>query len=94
MLDYEYGLLLQRLAAQRGSKVAFFAFANTVATKREGGVGWMGIRFQAEPGAEASEILIHVQMLDKENVRQQEALGIIGVNLLHGAFYTYKQPEA
>jgi len=94
MLEYEYGLLLERLKAQRGSKVAFFAFANTVATRREGGRGWIGIRFQAEPEAEASEILIHVQMLDKENVRQQEALGIIGVNLLYGAFYLYKNPES
>jgi hypothetical protein len=74
--------------------MAFFAFANTVATRREGGRGWIGIRFQAEPESEASEILIHVQMLDKENIRQQEALGIIGVNLLYGAFYLFKNPEA
>ncbi len=94
MLDHEYGLLLARLKAQRGSEVAFFAFANTVATRREGGRGWMGIRFQAEPESEASEILIHVQMLDKENIRQQESLGIIGVNLLYGSFYLYKNPEA
>jgi len=94
MLDHEYGLLVARLKAQRGAKVAFFAFANTVATRREGGRGWMGIHFQAEPEAEASEILIHVQMLDKENIRQQEALGTIGVNLLYGAFYLYQNPEA
>src|SRR5215470_6058752 len=93
MLDGEYSLLLERLKAKRGSKTAFFVFANTVATKREGGNGWMGIRFQAEPGAEASEIMIHVRMLDKENVRQQEALGIIGVNLIYGTFYLHRQPE-
>ena len=73
MLDHEYGLLLQRLKETRGAKTAFFVFANTVATKRDGGNGWLGMRFQAEPGAEASEILIHARMLDKENVRQQEA---------------------
>src|SRR5206468_7594325 len=39
-------------------------------------------------------ILIHVRMLDKENVRQQEALGIIGVNLIHGTFYLHQQPES
>src|SRR5436190_13899014 len=93
MLQYEYELLLERLKATRGEKAAFFAFANTVATKREEGHGWMGIKFQAEPGAEASEILIHVRMLDKEHVRQQEALGIIGVNLIHGTFYLHQEPE-
>jgi len=48
---------------------------------------------QAESGADPSEILIHLRMLDKENVRQQEALGIIGVNLIHGTFYSWQQPE-
>src|SRR6267142_4148239 len=93
MLDYEYELLLERLKEKRGAKTAFFVFANTVATKRDGGNGWLGIRFQAEPGAEASEILIHVRMLDKENVRQQEALGTIGVNLIYGTFYHHREPE-
>src|SRR5689334_17266298 len=92
MLGYEYDLLRQRLLESRGSSVAFFAFANTVATKREEGSGWLGIRFQAATGADPSEILIHVRMLDKENVRQQEALGIIGVNLVHGAFYQHREP--
>src|SRR5882724_9533593 len=90
MLDYEYNLLLERLAEKRGGRTAFFVFANTVATRREEGNGWLGIRFQAEPGAEASEILIHVRMLDKENVRQRKALGTIGVNLIYGTFYHHR----
>ena len=94
MLEHEYALLLERLDEKRGDKTAFFAFANTVATRKEEGNGWMGIRFQAESGADPSEILIHLRMLDKENVRQQEALGIIGVNLLYGAFYSHRNPEA
>src|SRR5437016_4630611 len=94
MLEYEYQLLLARLDKTRGAKTAFFAFADTVTTRREGGYGWLGIRFQAEPGAGPSEIFIHVRMLDKENVRQQEALGIIGVNLIHGAFYQHREPDA
>src|SRR6267378_4047813 len=94
MLGYEYDLLLERLREKRGARTAFFVFANTVATRREEGQGWLGIRFQADPGAEPSEILIHVRMLDKENVRQQEALGIIGVNLIHGAFYQHREPES
>src|SRR5437764_519166 len=83
MLEYEYDLLRQRLEKTRGEKTAFFVFANTVATRPESGNGWLGIRFQSEAGAAPSEIFIHVRMLDKENVRQQEALGIIGVNLLY-----------
>src|ERR1035441_7471790 len=82
MLDYEYVLLLERLDKTRGGKAAFFVFADTVATNREGGHGWLGVRFQAESGSDPSEIFIHVRMLDKESVRQQEALGLIGVNLL------------
>src|SRR6516225_6276724 len=93
MLDYEYQLLLERLDKSRGGKNAFFVFANTVATRREGGNGWLGIRFQAESGSDPSEILMHVRMLDKEHVRQQEALGVIGVNLIHGSFYLYRQPD-
>src|SRR5437867_759501 len=94
MLGYEYDLLLERLREKRAAKTAFFVFANTVATRREEGQGWLGIRFQAEPGADPSEILIHVRMLDKENLRQQEALGIIGVNLIHGTFYSHQAPES
>ena len=94
MLDYEYDLLLERLDKTRGGQMAFFVFANTVATRREAGQGWLGIRFQAESGADPSEIIIHVRMLDRETLRQQEALGVIGVNLIHGAFYLYRAPEA
>ncbi len=94
MLEYEYDLLLERLNDKRGGKAAFFAFANTVMTRKEEGHGWLGIRFQDEPGAEPSEIYIHVRMLDRESVRQQEALGVIGVNLVHGTFYLHREPDA
>ncbi|HMP82175.1 MAG TPA: TonB-dependent receptor [Verrucomicrobiota bacterium] len=98
MLEYEFDLLLQRLDKARGDKTTFFAFANTVATRsfsrKEEGHGWLGIRFQTEPRGLPSEIFIHVRMLDKENARQQEALGIIGVNLIHGAFYKHLNPDA
>ena len=92
MLDYEYDLLLERLNEKRGAKTAFFVFANTVATRRESGNGWLGIRFQVEPGSDSSEIFIHVRMLDKDHVRQQEALGVIGVNLIYGAFHKHADP--
>src|SRR5262245_57435237 len=93
MLDYEYDLLVKRLHDKRGANTAFFVFANTVTTKPEEGHGWLGIRFQAQPGTDSSEIVIHVRMLEKDNLRQQEALGIIGVNLIHGTFYLHQDPE-
>lgn len=97
MLDHEFALLLERLDTARGDKCTFFAFANTVAThsftRKEEGHGWLGIKFQTEPRSQPSEIIIHVRLLDKENFRQQEALGIIGVNLIHGAFYARQSPE-
>ena len=96
MLGYEFDLLLQRLDKPRGADTTFFTLANTVAThsftNQEEGHGWLGMRFQASPREAPSEIIIHVRLLDKENLREQEALGIIGVNLIHGAFYLNDQP--
>ena len=95
MLAYEFDLLVHRLEKTHGAKRGFFAFANTVAARSfsrpEEGRGWMGIRFQAAPRQEPSEIIIHVRLLDKENSHQQEALGVIGVNLIYGAFYLHHQ---
>jgi hypothetical protein len=91
MLEREFGLLHERLGAQRGAKTRFFAFANTVATRRhrrkDEAHGWIGVRFQAEPQVPPSEIIAHVRMSDREPVAQQEALGIAGVNLIHAALY-------
>jgi hypothetical protein len=92
MLDLEYDLLLKRLEKARGEKCTFFVFADTVATKRDEGHGWLGIKFQVHSHGDPSTIIIHVRMLDKESLRQQEALGMIGVNLIHGAFYQSAAP--
>jgi hypothetical protein len=89
MLEREYAQLVERLGATRGAEHAFFAFANTVATRRHGvcenGRGWLGIQFQPAPGAAPSQILCHVNLLDASATAQQEAVGILGVNLVHGA---------
>ncbi|MCA9283620.1 MAG: hypothetical protein KDA22_00280 [Phycisphaerales bacterium] len=98
MLDREYSLLLERLAASHGANTSFFVFADTVATRRFGtrdnGRGWMGVRFQSSPGAEPSEILLHVATCDPETQREQEAIGVLGVNLLYGAVYLRETPAA
>jgi hypothetical protein len=91
MLDYEFKLLAERLATKRGENTRFFVFADTVAaksyTRQDDCHGWMGIRFQAKPGGEPSQIILHVSLLDRENLLQQEALGVLGVNLIHAALY-------
>jgi hypothetical protein len=98
MLEHEYRLLKERLQAKRGAQTQFFVFANTVAARSYRGNnechGWLGVRFQSAPETEPNTVLIHVRMLDRENVAQQEALGIIGVNLIHGAFYLANHPTA
>ena len=97
MLDHEFQLNLERLGDQRGDETAFFAFADTVVARSyKGGNechGWMGVKFQSHPRDEASQIVLHVRMLDAEAPQQQEALGVVGVNLLHAAFFQHHEPE-
>ena len=97
MLDYEHNLNLERLVPVRGDSTSFFAFADTVSARNFKGTnechGWMGVKYQAHPRDEDSQITIHVCMLDNENGLQQEALGIVGVNLLYAAFFLHHKPE-
>lgn len=98
MLDHEYVLLRERLAASRGDKTRFFVFANTVAARSYRGNnechGWLGVRFQTEPHRPPCDIVVHVRLWDRENVMQQQAIGVLGVNLLYGAFYMVQDPTA
>src|SRR5271156_3313536 len=97
MLDHEYGLLVERLSAIRGVRTNFFVFADTVATSNRPGAneahGWLGIRFQTQPTGEPSEIVLHVRMCDRDPILQQQALGIVGVNLIFGALYYRSDPR-
>jgi hypothetical protein len=97
MLAHEHQLNLDRLRETRGDTTAFFAFADTVSARNYHGTndchGWMGIRFQAHPRDQDSQIIIHVRMLDIDNAAQQEAIGIVGVNLIYGAFFLNHEPE-
>jgi len=100
MLEREFALLIERLGQKRGANTKFFAFADTVAARSYSSRkdmeahGWLGVRFQTEPQGEPSQIIIHARLLDPENVQEQEALGIIGVNLVHGALYLHNDPAA
>ena len=96
MLDHEYALLVERLNEKRGRTTKFFAFCNTVTARsfkqQDESHGWMGIRFQFQPHSEPCDIWIHVRMLDRENIQQQEALGVMGVNLIYSALYFHQNP--
>jgi hypothetical protein len=97
MLEHELAQLLQQLGPRRGDTTTFFAFADTVATQSYGhadsGRGWLGVRFQERPHDAASDIVLHAHLLDASALHQKETLGILGVNLLYGAFYQRETPE-
>src|SRR5439155_20310206 len=98
MLEHEYTLLEERLKDKRGANTRFFVFADTVKARGykqqiDESHGWLGVRFQAEPLGPPSDIIIHVRMLDKENVPQQEALGVMGVNIIYAALYLHQDPR-
>lgn len=97
MLKYETDLIEQRISREKHPNKLFFSYANTVATidfaKKYKGHGWLGIRFQAHPEEEYSEIVLHIQFHEQTAVRQQITLGTLGVNLIYGAFYYYDNPR-
>jgi hypothetical protein len=91
MLAHEYTLVQDRLSRLRGDTTRFFVFADTVAARNYHGTneqhGWVGMRFQATPGAEPSQMLLHIILSDSTTQLQQEAVGILGVNLVYAVFY-------
>lgn len=93
MLEKEYEKLIKRLSTERGSKTCFFAFADTVTTGGKKSHGWMGVKFQQKSGGEASEVRLHVRLLDKQRLLQQESLSKMGVNLIHCCFYKTQDPK-
>ena len=97
MLNFEHAINLDKLGPTRGENTAFFAFADTVSARNFRGTnechGWMGVKYQVNPREPDSQIIIHVRMLDIQNDLQQDALGIVGVNLLYAAFYFREQPH-
>lgn len=96
MLDFEFRKLLERLHATRGATTRFFVFATTVATgsyRHPGkGRGWLGVRFQRTAGENPSDIIIHAHLVDSAVGRQQDALGMLGVNLVYGALFRCDDP--
>ncbi|MCT7904176.1 Uncharacterised protein [Candidatus Ornithobacterium hominis] len=97
MLDHEFRLIEERLDAEQHKGQRFFAYANTVTTidyaKKYKGHGWVGIKFQIEPGEACSEIILHVRFKENTAHLQQETLGVLGINLIYGAYYYYDNPR-
>ncbi len=96
MLDREYVVLTERTAGKNPDLTRYFAFSDTVASKKSadgGGHGWIGIKFQHKPRTDASTVILHVRLRDDEVLLQQEAVGVLGVNLVHGAIEHWANPH-
>ena len=97
MLTHEINLVEERLSREKHPDKLFFSYANTVATidfaKQNKGHGWVGIVYQLEPNEAYNEITLHIRFKENDAKLQQETLGILGVNLIYGAFYKYNDPK-
>jgi hypothetical protein len=97
MLDHEYELLINRLGKDRGGHSRFFVFADTVATRNYQGTneqhGWLGFRFQDEPGGEPNQIILHINLCDSTAQLQQQAIGTLGVNLIYASHHQRSSRE-
>lgn len=96
MLDHEWDLMEKRLSIRRPG-TNFFVFADTIAAlnfqRTIKGDGWLGIRFQLKPGEAPNDLVLHVRMLDNDTQLQQQAVGILGVNLIYACFHYHHEPE-
>ncbi len=94
MLDNEWAQLLSQLHATRGATTRFFSFVDTISARNFSGTndchGWLGLRFLQQPGGPSNDVILHVNLRDPTNLQQQEAVGILGVNLLYSVQHDLK----
>jgi hypothetical protein len=97
MLDKEWEQLLSQLGGKRGAKTRFFAFCDTVVARNYAGTnlphGWMGLRFQEHPEAPRNDVIVHFNLLDPTTVQEQEAIGVLGVNLMYAVLFERANAE-
>ena len=97
MLESEWKQLVSQLQDTRGSSTKFFAFVDTISARNYSGTndthGWVGLRFQQQPGGPPSDVILHINLRDSSNLQQQEAVGILGVNLIYAAFHALGSAE-
>ncbi len=98
MVDSEWTQLVHQLSKSRGSEARFFSFVDTISARNYAGTneqhGWVGLRFQLRPGGSPNDIVLHINMRDPSNPLQQEAIGILGVNLIYAVFYQLQAKES
>jgi hypothetical protein len=98
MLESEWAQLIKQLTKSRGSGTRFFSFVDTISARNYTGTnephGWVGLRFQSQPGGQPNEIVLHINMRDPSNPLEQEAVGILGVNLIYAVFYQMEARES
>jgi hypothetical protein len=97
MLESEWAQLISQLNKSRGSNARFFSFVDTISARNYAGTnephGWVGLRFQLRPGGQPNDIVLHINMRDTSNSLEQEAIGILGVNLIYAVFYQLQTKE-
>ncbi|MGJ8593561.1 MAG: TonB-dependent receptor [Aquaticitalea sp.] len=97
MLNHEINLIEERITRDKHPNKMFFAFANTVATidfaKKYKGHGWVGVKYQIDPEEGYNDIVLHLRFKENDARLQQETLGILGTNLLYGAYYKHHEPK-
>jgi hypothetical protein len=98
MLDSEWAQLIDQLNTRRGSNTCFFSFVDTISARNYAGTnephGWIGLRFQLHPGGAPNDIVLHINMRDPSSALEQEAIGILGVNLIYAVFYQLQTRES
>src|SRR5258708_12365072 len=97
MMESEWKQLLAGLQTSRGAKTRFFAYVDTVSARNFAGTnechGWVGLRFQQTPGGPASDVILHINLQDPTNLQQQQAVGILGVNLIYASAHPLHSPQ-
>jgi hypothetical protein len=98
MVESEWTQLVRQLNKSHGSETRFFSFVDTISARNYAGTnephGWVGLRFQLQPGGQANDVVLHINMSDSSNPLQQEAIGILGVNLIYAVFYQLQAKES
>ena len=97
MLDTEFTELTKLLEEKRHDETRFFTFANTVETlnykKTNQGHGWIGLKFLLQPGSMPNQVIVHVNLLENDQLLQQQTIGILGVNLIFACFNYHEHPN-
>src|SRR5579859_905187 len=97
MVNNEWTQIVNQLNKSRGAQTRFFSFVDTISARNYAGTneahGWVGLRFQQQPGGPPNDIVLHINMRDPSNPLQQQAIGILGVNLIYAVFYQSQTKE-